>query len=147
MDSLDRNTENNGWSELAKNYLINCAKWGKFLAIIGFIGVGFMVLGALFMVGIGSAPFGAGNIVGGVGAVMYLIMAAVYFFPCLYLYQFSTNMKAGIEANDQAQVESGLKNLEQMFRFVGILTIVFLSIYVLMIIIGIGAGAMTAARF
>lgn len=147
MDSLDRSTENTGWSELAKSYLMNCAKWGKFLAIVGFVGVGFMVLGALFMIGIGSAPFGAGNIAGGIGGVLYLIMAAVYFFPCLYLFQFSTNMKEGIEANDQAQTETGLKNLEQMFKFVGILTIVFLSIYVLMIIIGIGAGAMTAARF
>lgn len=146
MDSLDRSTENGGWSELAKSYLLSCAKWGKFLAIVGFVGVGFMVLGALFMIGIGSAPFGAGNIAGGIGAVMYLIMAAVYFFPCLYMYQFSTNMRQGIEANDQVQAEAGLKSLEQMFRFVGILTIVFLSIYGLMILIGVGAGAMTAMR-
>ena len=72
-------------------YILELARWGRFISIVGFIGVGLMVIGALFagafiastVSSLGSAsPFGSG---GGIGITIgYLLVALLYFFPVYY---------------------------------------------------------------
>lgn len=116
------------------SYIENTAKWAKFLAIVGFVFTGLMVLGALFMFSVGSSTRYVGGAMMG-GSFMYILMAVLYFFPCLYLYNSSTNLLEAVNNNDQISFEEGFKNLNSCFRFVGVLTIVVLSIYALAILI------------
>lgn len=136
---------------LVKNHLNETAKWGKFLAIIGFIGCALIILIAFyFMFAVSSTVSeldyynrqrvsGAAAVGGG---IVYVIMAVIYFFPCLYLLRFSVKMKQALLSDDQALMTEGFKNLKMSMRFVGIVTIVFLALFLL----GMLAGILGSAR-
>jgi hypothetical protein len=146
MESLDSNmvTENTSFiNGEIRSYLVESAKWGKFLAIMGYIGIGLLILLALGMMAMGSAsPLFPGMSVN-VGAVglFYIVLAALYFFPVYYLHQFSLKMKQGLTSQDPQSITTGFRNLKSLFKFMGILTIVILSIYALVIVIVVVVAA------
>lgn len=136
-----------------RNHLFETARWGRFLAIIGFIVCGLLVvLGIYFVTSVNTSPGGyrgrydmydQGSAFEGLGtmmAVVYVLMALLYFFPCLFLLRFSGKMKAALAANDQAQLTSSFQNLKVLFRYIGILTIIVLAIYALALI-GMALGS------
>jgi hypothetical protein len=120
---------------VCQSYLMETAKWGKFLAIIGFIGCGLLVLIALFagtaISSLSSTMGGPGAGFGGLITVFYILFALLYFFPLYYLYNFSVKMQAAIRSNDQSALQAALANQKSCYKFVGILTIVVLSLYLL----------------
>jgi heme/copper-type cytochrome/quinol oxidase subunit 2 len=96
----------------------------------------------------GMEGMGAAKAVGGVmGIFMFIIMlifAVIYFFPLLYLLRFSTYTKNAIANLDGNLLTLGLKNLKMYWKYIGILIIVVISLYILLLIFGIGlAGALT----
>ncbi|NEM96531.1 DUF5362 family protein [Pontibacter burrus] len=132
----------------SEDFLKNTAKWGKFLAIVGFVGVGFMVLVGVFAgatFGTAMSQFGGGAAGGAFFTFFYLLFAALYFFPVLYLYRFSDKMQDGLRMQNEELVTESFRNLKSLFKFMGILTIVIIGFYGLAIIfmsIGAGLGAM-----
>ncbi len=135
----------------SKSFLRESAKWGKFLAIIGFIMCVFIVLAGIFVATQTSelnkafGDYGGNNSValkgfGPMMAVVYIIIAIIYFFPCLYLLRFSNHMKAALDSDDQANLTMSFQNLKSMFKFMGIFTIILISIYLLALVAGIAAG-------
>jgi len=134
--------------ETSKAYLLETVRWTKFLAILTFIMIGFMVLGALFLIfGMGAMMSNGMNMgaMGGFGAAGlgtgYLILIGLYIYPVLCLYRFGTNIKAGIQSNNQLLINEGFRYQKNMYRFIGILTIIVLALYLLAIIFG-GIGSM-----
>ena len=129
----------------SKEFLKETAKWTKFLAILGFVGIGLMVLGSLVMLFAPSSlmsnedfPFGGKIFM----MLLYLAFAVLYYFPISYLYQFSENTKKAIENNDNNAIRDAFEFLKSHYKFMGILTIILLSFYAIIIFIGlIGAGA------
>jgi hypothetical protein len=130
---------------LIKSHLYETARWGKFLAIIGFICCAFIVLGGIVFVsslgtfqrtygmnegGVALSAFGPGIV------ILYICIAILYFFPCLFLLRFSNKMKSALVADNQAELTGSFQNLKVLFRYVGILTIIVLSIYILVILFG-----------
>jgi hypothetical protein len=125
-----------------RSYLAESAKWGKFLAIMGYIGIGLMLLLAVGVMAMGSASQlvpGMGMNMGAFGLV-YVVIAAFYFFPVYYLHQFSLKIKHGLTSQDPQSITTGFQNLKSLFKFMGIFTIAILSIYALVIVIAIVAG-------
>ena len=132
----------------SKEFLKETAKWTKFLAILGFVGIGLMVLGSLVMLfapsslmSNGDFPFGGKIFM----MLLYLAFAVLYYFPISYLYQFSENTKKAIENNDNNAIRDAFEFLKSHYKFMGILTIILLSFYAIMIfiwLIGAGAAAM-----
>lgn len=135
----------------SKSFLAESAKWGRFLAILGFIVCILIVLGGIFMATQATQMESAFSEYGGsrrtfsgfgpAMGIVYVVVALIYFFPCLYLLRFSNYMKTALAAEDQSQLTLSFQNLKSMFKYVGIFTIVILSIYVVIIIVGIGAAA------
>ena len=129
----------------SKEFLKETAKWTKFLSILGFVGIGLMVLGSLVMLfapsslmSNGDFPFGGKIFM----MLLYLAFAVLYYFPISYLYQFSENTKKAIENNDNNAIRDAFEFLKSHYKFMGILTIILLSFYAIIIFIGlIGAGA------
>lgn len=129
----------------SKEFLKETAKWTKFLAILGFVGIGLMVLVSLVMLfapsslmSNGDFPFGGKIFM----MLLYLAFAVLYYFPISYLYQFSEKTKKAIENNDNNAIRDAFEFLKSHYKFMGILTIILLSFYAIMIFIGlIGAGA------
>lgn len=131
-----------------KSYLLETAKWCKFLAIAGFIGLGILVLLGLCMV-VGFSVFASISHVGfpvGIFGFLYVIIAALYFFPLNYMYKFSIQLTRGIKLNNQESVNYGFENLKSLFKFMGILTIIVLSVYALAIVVMIPVAIFSAFR-
>lgn len=119
------------------------AKWCMFLSILGFIGIAFMIIAGLFMsVAISAIPdnsaFGADvNPFGAIKAyfgIIYIVIAALYFFPIYYLYKFSTGTKRALESYNSDVLSDALVNLKSHHKFMGITAIVVISLYILIII-------------
>ncbi|MBA2499051.1 MAG: hypothetical protein H0V30_04940 [Chitinophagaceae bacterium] len=137
--------------------LADAARWARFLAIIGFIMCGLIVLvgifaGSLFSMFMntneieGMEGFGGGMPpgFGGAMAVVYIILALIYFFPCLFLFRFANQMKTALASNEQSALNSSFQNLKSMFRFFGIVTIIMLALYAIILLIAVvGAAAMS----
>lgn len=135
-------------TEMAMSHLNQTRKWANFLAIIGFISCGFLVLLAFFLGSImsflpnydnvTSASFGA--VGSGIFTFIYLILAGICFLIYLYLYRFAKKLKIAINSNDNAQLEESFKNLKLYYRINGIIIIVVFGIYVLAALFGIFAA-------
>jgi hypothetical protein len=135
-------------SQEAQGFLKETAKWAYFMSILGFIGIGFMVVLALFIGTIFSAIGGMSRNVHSMGILetglmsgIYLSIAVLYFFPVYYLYQFSSKLKKAFKANDTDLVNSSFEYLKSHYKFIGILTLVFVVIYGLIFLFTILAGA------
>lgn len=138
----------------SKTHLAEAARWARFLAIVGFIMCGLIVLLGVFAGSVfssfsgrfgGSDYGGVSGMGGGFGAmlsVIYILGALLYFFPCLFLFRFANLMKAAIATDEQENLNKSFQNLKIMFRYVGILTIIVLTLYLIVILIAIlGAAA------
>lgn len=129
-------------SDHAIGFLRETAKWANFLSIVGFIGIGLIVLGALFggaFMASAASEFGGGPLAAG-GAfftIIYLLVAVLYFFPVYYLFKFAKNMKAALQAKDEETLTKGFEYMKSHYKFIGILTIVLLSFYVLVFLFGL----------
>jgi hypothetical protein len=119
-------------------YLNETRKWGTFLSVLGFIGIGLMVLVALFigsimnlMSSLSPSPisFPAFAL-----TFLYLLIALLYFFPVFYLFRFSSRMKIALEQRDEHNLTVSFSYLKSMFRFMGISAIAIISIYLLVFI-------------
>lgn len=135
----------------AKTYLYETARWGRFLAIVGLVVCSLLVIAGLYFA---FMPDSVGTMdsdlllsaeekrVAGVSMAIGLILGALlYFFPCLYLLRFSANMKTALQAEDTSRLTEAFRQLKAAFRYVGILTIVILGIYVLAFVLGSLGGS------
>ena len=126
----------------AESFLKETAKWARFLSILGFIGIGFLVLVALF---IGAFM----NVMGGdqlpfpsfVLTFVYLLIAALYFFPVLYLFRFATYTQRALRTADQSTLDDAFSNMKSHYKFIGILAVVVLAFYVLGLVVTLIGGA------
>lgn len=122
-----------------RGYLKETAKWGKFLAIVGYIGIGLLILiSVVMMVWLSSfSKIPNMNFPMGLIGLVYILIAAIYFFPVHYLHKFSDKISQGLRANHIGTITSGFENLKSLFKFMGFFTIVIFSIYILVIVIAV----------
>lgn len=129
-------------SSTASSYLDEIGKWGKFLAILGFCFIGLFVIIGLFAGTIFSTigqsqemPFP-----GFVFGLIYVVMGLVYFFPVLYLLKFTNHLRKALAGKNSRELDAAFENLKSHYKYIGILMIVVLGVYVLF-----GAGAFIMA--
>lgn len=124
--------------------LQGAAKWAKFLAILGFVFIGFLVLVgfmlSIFMTLLPASPFLQLPFPGFLFGLIYLLLALVYFFPILYLFRFSTNTKQAISAREPQKMLKAFENLRSHYRYIGIVMIVMLGLYLLTLAFMLFAG-------
>jgi Family of unknown function (DUF5362) len=132
-------------------HLTETARWGKFLAIVGFITCGLIAIFSFFIGSFlanssalssysGTEIRSASSIGGAFLTFIYLVVAVVYFFPCLFLFRYSVRMKAALNTNDQVKLNQSLKNQKLLYRYVGIVTIIAVALEVLLLLFGGVAG-------
>jgi hypothetical protein len=133
-------------------YLKETARWAKFLAILGFIFCGLMVLVALFagsfiaaILSLGGGAAAGMGYMGGVVSFLYIVMALLSFFPCLYLYNFASRMQMALRSNDQEQLTKSFRNLKSCYRYIGIFTVIYLVLVLLVILFNL-FGAFSPMR-
>jgi len=131
--------------------LQQAGKWARFIAIMGFIGCGFLALIALFAgtlfaflarMSPNPGPFAA---IGPLMGIPYMIMAVVAFFINYYLYQFGSRVHKGVAFIDNALINNGISKLKSYLKLKGVILIIVLVFYALAIIVAIVAGIGAAA--
>jgi hypothetical protein len=124
----------------AQEALKESAKWCLFIAIIGFIGLGFLILIAIFMaINVNSLPdnFAENSSFVNMKAyisIVYVLLAALYFPFVYYLYKYASDMKLGIASQNTATISEALVSLKAHHKFLGVSIIVLMSIYIFMIV-------------
>ncbi len=148
---IDENYANseNQLNEVSKVHLNTAGKWGQFLAIMGFLFSGLIILAGLGMAVMGGAmgmgdEFGAFPFAPSLIGIVYLLLGLVYLVPSYYLYKFSSKATRYHNTNHPEDLTQSLEGLKSMFKFMGIFTIVMIILYFLMFIgIAIFAGSMS----
>ena len=125
-----------------KTNLLSASRWAKFLSITGFVFTGLMVVLAIVFIIAGHAFHEAhsgwdmaynmryaSNMSGVVMGFTYLTMAAIYFFPCLFLFRFADKTKNAMLSGTQTSFSAGMSNLKNLYQYMGILTIVGIDFF------------------
>ena len=136
-------------TEKAISALKESAKWSYFLAILGFIGIFLMIIAGIFMGSVMSMMpdqpgMGVLSAVKGFMSIIYIVMALLYFFPIYYFYKYASGTKEALNTDNSEQLAEALVNLKSHHKFLGIMAIVIISMYVLMFFVGIVGGIFAA---
>jgi len=127
-------------NESAKGFLKEAAKWAYFLSILGYVGIGFLVLIAVFAGSIFAKMGSMAPAMGGLAGMgwfvsaMYIIMAAIYFFPIYYINQFAAKAKLALKANDSQTLATSFEYLKSHYKFFGIVSLIIVCLYALIIL-------------
>ncbi len=144
MESSNMDMLHTSLDETAKAHLMETTRWTKFLGILTMVGSDLFVLFSILFLLMGSRLGGMYSMYGGaqlVGTFIYLlIIAALYIYPGITLYRFSTSMKQGILLGSQELINNGFRYQKNFYRFIGILTIIALIIFLFSVLIGGLAG-------
>jgi hypothetical protein len=134
-------------NDLAISALRESAKWCMFLAIVGFIFIGLMVLGGVFMtIGMSAISSMSNDSYGQMGmnnpfmviknyiGLIYLVFALLYFFPVFYLFKYAKGIKDALSSGNEVILANALANLKSHHKFLGIMTIIMIALYIIVII-------------
>ncbi len=132
-----------GIDQSSRTHLWEAAKWAKFLAIVGFIMCGLAAIAGIYLGTVFSTTspyereYGSSSVFAGLGifvSIFYVGLSLVWFFACLFLLRFANHMKNALHTDDQVTLNTSFQNLKITFRYVGIVTIIIISFYILLIL-------------
>jgi hypothetical protein len=119
-------------------YLSTIRKWSMFLAILGFIGIGLLVLIGL-VAGVFLSVFKSQNSPFGISEslvfLVIIVIVVLYFFPVLYLFRFSKHTANAVRLLDKLEMHKAIKNLRSYYVFTGVFVIVVLALYLVLFIV------------
>jgi hypothetical protein len=134
-------------------YLRGASPWLRFIGVLTYIGSGLMVVAGLVMMvvlpGLDEVSFswmeGWGRALEGVLGLVYIIAGVIIFFPARFTYNFGAKIRTYLQNNTEQELELAFKNNKSLWKFYGILSIVYLSIIPITLVIGIIALISSAA--
>lgn len=134
-------------TEEMRSYFYDMTKSARFLSVVGFVISAFLALSSF---GIGAVvtsnptmlnQLGPLASIGATGITLfYLVLAMVFFYPSLLLLRFSAKGKQGVLFGDQEFLNDAIAHVKSLFKFWGILTIVFIVSYFLLILLVVISG-------
>ena len=124
--------------------------WVRLIAVLGFIGGGFMALAGLLIMVLGSSimPKQFGAVGAGIGfiGIFYLIGAALYIVLAAYLNGYASAIGRAMTGAGFKSVAEALNCQRMFWKITGILAIIGIGLVVLGIIIGVIVGIAAAAH-
>jgi len=123
---------------IGKSHLTDTAKWARFLAIAGLVSLVLILIGSLIITinnyNKSTDPFSpqvdrTADITGSIIAAILIVV--LYFFPFYFLLKFANKMKAALAADDALSLNESFRNLKASFRYVGVLTIIFMALFII----------------
>ena len=145
-------------SAAAVQQLAATKPWVRFISVLTFIGAGFMLIAAAGMALVGMVggiagsrmPAGQANnpFTGAMGvglAVLYAALSIIYIFPGIKLWKYASAIGMLIQTGRNEDLVAALNQQRSFWKFVGILMISIMVIYVFAIIaIAVVAGVAAA---
>jgi hypothetical protein len=114
--------------------------WAMFLGVLGFIGAGFMVIGALLMLALGAlGPGLSGGDGSGLDAFnapmffglggLYLVLAVTWIYPSLSLSRYASRIGVVVISKKSSDLAPALEAQRSFFRFLGAFAIAMIVLY------------------
>jgi hypothetical protein len=137
-------------------HLKGASPWLRFIGIVGFIGTGIIVLSGILILPIarqaysqmpGLEPFGlaATGAAFSIGMAIYCLgTGALFFFLSFYVFRFGEKIRSYLGTGMNLDLEMAFKYNRNLWKMLGILCIIGLTILPLMIIFSIIIVAYTA---
>jgi hypothetical protein len=73
-------------------------------------------------------------------SIIYIIIATIYLIPVIFLNTFANNAIKAVNLSSTEKMTISLRNLKNLFMFIGISTVVLLVLYTLTLIV-VGTAA------
>jgi hypothetical protein len=126
--------------------------WVRFMSVLLWIGVAFMLLagagmGVVSVMGAGKAttgPFGGKELI--FFAIIYGVMAFVYIFPAIKLWKYANRIGSLGASHSVADLDAALNEQRSFWKFIGVMTIIMLSLYLVAVIGFVAFGATAAMK-
>ncbi|MDR1618689.1 MAG: hypothetical protein LBS06_06535 [Treponema sp.] len=119
-------------------YLKEASPWLRFVGIISFIAGGLLCLSGIGLIvtgtGYGMSALRAFGALGGLGGLVYLASGVVVFFPAKFMYSFGSRIRQYAGSGAAVDLEQALKNNKSLWKFSGILCIIYLALIPLAIV-------------
>ena len=116
--------------------LVQTRPWVVFIAVLGFVGAGFLVLGAVatFSFGtFGRVPFGGAGFI----ALVYVLLAAVYGATSLHLWRYGASIKLMREGYGVHALTDALRQQRAFWRLAGIIALVTVVVWTCAVVFGV----------
>lgn len=134
-------------TEDMRSYFYDMAKWANFLGIIGFVISAFMLMAALTIGPTINANPEMAKMLGQLGAmdgatfsIVFLIYGFAIFFPSLLMVRYAAKSKQGVLYGEQASLNEGIAKLKSLFKYFGVLAIIFIGLYLITLISAVLGG-------
>jgi hypothetical protein len=132
--------------------LSETAKWARFLGIVSLIALVLLAIVGIYSVttvskfeeeygnssGASATAYGMGTAIG------YLIIFLIYVYPIISILRFAGKMRQALNGNDQHALNASFQNLKTCFRYIGIVTIIFLALMFLSLIFTLAGSALSS---
>jgi len=123
------------FNNIIRKHLLQIRKWGVTLSVIGFVLSVIGLLAALIVLQIG--PAGRLPALGLVpriplkviSAVFYCHLAALFFFPSLFLHKFCAKLKVAFNLHDEIIMGDAFLQLSTMIKIVVVMIIISFVLY------------------
>lgn len=134
-------------TEDMRSYIYDMAKWANFLGIVGLVIAAFMLMAALTVGPTINANPEMAKMLGQLGAmdgttftIVFLIYGLAIFFPSLLMLRYAAKAKHGVLYGDQTSLDEGMAKLKSLFKYFGVLTIIFIGLYLITFISAVLGG-------
>jgi hypothetical protein len=130
-------------------YLKEASPWMRFIGIFEFIAAGLICLGGIIFA-ITSSAFpgiseGMMNFPGWLLSIIYVASGAVLFFPARFTFNFGTKIRNYQLSGSIDDLEAAFQNNKSLWKFKGIMYIVYLGFIPLLVIMAIIGATVAAA--
>ena len=143
----NNNTLKSGNDMLSQNsmyYLRNTAPWVKFVSIAGLLMCIMLIAFAVIII---NAPIETTNVylaklnsgMKNFIAVIYIFIAIMLLFPCIYLFIYSNRLKKFVRTNNTLSLEKAFAIQRKFWKYIGVLTIIIFS-FMGIAVVGLFAG-------
>ena len=133
--------------DTAKYYLLETMRWTKFVGILLSIVIVLICLVTTFYLNIYMPQYMQTSLPNGtaisISIFTILITLGIYFFPVFALLKFGSNINKAIKTGSQQHFNLALKYMKNLFKYIGIATIVIVLIYA--VVFAISAFALRGA--
>lgn len=133
----------------ARGYLKTASGWALFLAILGFIGAAFMLLGAVGLFAAGSAMDSINQpenpvsdmMKGPAMGIITLIFTVLWCLPIYFMFKFATKTRTALSTNNNVELTKAFAGLKSYFMYLGIFAILSVIGYIAFIIFAVANAA------
>lgn len=138
-------------TETMLKHLKEASPWCRFIGILGFVGSGFMAVSGFFLLvaSVAASSFFSefGNIPFWILSLIYIAGAVILLFPSLFTFRYGDRIRKYQYSNSDEDMEEAFKNNKSLWKFTGIMYIIYLAFIPVTIVVSLIIGVIAAVNY